>query len=78
MIIKKGKPAQLSDFKDNISYKYIGKHTLITPYGIITKTIKRSYTGKEWKDILVYDFSPNTTPPFSKMFKELKKSKNGN
>lgn len=75
MAKKKEKPAQLSDLKDKVSYKYIGEAVMMTPHGVLTKKYKHSHTGKEWKNILVYDFSPNTTKPFKKMFEEVKPKK---
>ena len=73
---KKVKPAQLSDLKDKKRYKYIGDKAWITPNGVLTRGYKHKHTGKEWKIIFVYDFSPNSTPPFSKIFKEVKPKKN--
>lgn len=70
---KKEKPFQLKDLKDKLKYKYIGKIVLATPYGMLDNKHEYAYTGKEWKNILVYDFSERTTPPFDKMFKEVKK-----
>lgn len=62
----------LKDFKSKLRYKYIGKGLLCTPNGVIDNKHKYSYTGKEWKNILVYDFD-ETSKPFNKMFKVVKK-----
>ena len=64
---------QLSDFKAKVRYKFIGRSPLATPNGLLDNKHPHSYTGSEWKNILVYDFSPHSTPPFEKMFKVVKK-----
>lgn len=65
---------QLKDFKAKLRYKYIGKALLASPYGAITNKHEHSYTGSEWRKILLYDFS-DSSPAFSKMFKVVKAEK---
>ena len=55
-------------FKEKTKYIYIGKENISTPHGILSKKFTNKLTGKEWKNILVYDLSENTMPSLNKLF----------